>query len=67
MASKSSKKRTKRMLNDERTNDAYHIIPIKDPREDDIIIPYVFSPVLEVRHLHQFLVLWVQQELEKVA
>jgi hypothetical protein len=37
------KKRTKRVkLKDQRTDDANNIIPIKDPREDDIIIPYVF-------------------------
>jgi len=38
-----SKKRTKRVkLKDQRTDDANYIIPIKNPREDDIIIPYVF-------------------------
>jgi len=36
------KKKIRRKLKDLRANDANYIIPIKDPREDDIIIPYVF-------------------------
>jgi hypothetical protein len=40
MAGKSLKKMTK--LKDQRPNDAYNIIPIPNPQEDDIIIPYVF-------------------------
>ena len=35
------KKMIRRKLKDLRTNDADYVIPIQNPQEDDIIIPYV--------------------------
>ena len=42
-SNKSEKKSNKSAkLKDQRTNDANYIIPIENPKKEDIIIPYVF-------------------------